>query len=60
MSTKQDSRDAVSARQPRSTRRPWRAPRLTEYGPVAKLTQTGAGSLADGGHGKGTDMRTCL
>lgn len=29
-------------------RRPYRPPRLTEYGPVVKLTQMGTGSLADG------------
>ena len=29
-------------------RRPWKAPRLTEYGPVSKLTQAGPGSAIEG------------
>ena len=34
-------------------------PRLTEYGSVAKLTQSTAGSGADGGS-KASQMMTCL
>jgi hypothetical protein len=41
-------------------RRPYRAPVLTEYGPVAKLTQMNFnGSLGDGGGGFFRRM-TCL
>ena len=38
----QDARD-------RGHKRPYAAPRLTEYGSVAKLTQTGGSLQADGG-----------
>ena len=41
-------------------RKSWRAPRLTEYGPVAKLTQGGNGSLNDGGMGAMMNMQVCL
>jgi hypothetical protein len=40
-------------------KKPYRAPRLTEYGSVAKLTQSTAGSGADGGM-KASQMMTCL
>ena len=32
----------------RKGRRPYKKPALIEYGPVAKLTQMGAGSVSDG------------
>jgi hypothetical protein len=40
-------------------KKPYRAPQLTEYGSVAKLTQSNAGSGADGGM-KASQMMTCL
>ena len=42
------------------SRKPWRAPRLTEYGPVAKLTQSGLGSIGDGGMGAMMSQMVCL
>jgi len=36
-------------RAPRERKRPYAAPRLTEYGSVAKLTQGGGSLQADGG-----------
>jgi hypothetical protein len=42
-----------------STRKPYRAPQLIEYGSVAKLTQSSAGSGADGS-AKAGKMKTCL
>jgi hypothetical protein len=38
-------------------KRPYAAPRLTEYGSVAKLTQGGGSKQQDGGS---TFKRTCL
>lgn len=47
---KQDrSSDRPDRRHPQPTRRPYTAPSLTEYGPIAKLTQMMRGSGADGG-----------
>ena len=43
----------------RVTKKPYRSPQLTEYGNVAKLTQSTAGSGADGGR-KASQMKTCL
>ena len=40
-------------------KKPYRTPRLTEYGSVAKLTQATAGSGADGGM-KASQMMPCL
>jgi hypothetical protein len=40
-------------------KKPYRAPQLTEYGSVAKLTQSSAGSGADGGM-KASQMKSCL
>lgn len=60
MTRERDSRDEKSSTEPRPRRRPWRAPKLTEYGPVAKLTQTGLGSISDGGMGSMMSQRTCL
>jgi hypothetical protein len=40
-------------------KKPYGRPRLTEYGSVAKLTQSSAGSGADGGS-KASQMMTCL
>ena len=54
---KKDDENRDRAAAPREAKRPYAAPRLIEYGSVAKLTQ-GFGSLqADGGS---TFRRTCL
>jgi hypothetical protein len=45
------------ARAPREGKRPYRSPKLTEYGSVAKLTQGGGSRQADGGS---TFKKTCL
>lgn len=58
-----NQRDSPDQRQPterRPARRPWKAPRLTEYGPVSKLTQSGQGSITDGGTMAGMNMMVCL
>jgi hypothetical protein len=44
----------------RKTRRPYLQPALVEYGPVAKLTQMGAGSVTDGMGGLQSYMAMCL
>ena len=44
--------------QPKSTKRGYRAPALTEYGTLPKLTQTMAGAGTDGGLAGST--MTCL
>lgn len=44
-------------RAPRERKRPYAAPRLTEYGSVAKLTQGGGSLQADSGS---TFKMTCL
>ena len=44
-------------RDPRTGKRPYAAPRLTEYGSVAKLTQGGGSLQGDGGS---TFKKTCL
>jgi hypothetical protein len=41
------------------SKKPYRPPRLTEYGSVAKLTQSAPGSGADGGT-KASQMMACL
>ena len=43
----------------RGARRPYAPPELVEYGTVAKLTQTGGGSVMDFGSMTGM-MMTCL
>jgi hypothetical protein len=47
------------ARPATRAKKPYRPPRLTEYGSVAKLTQANAGSGADGGK-RASQMMTCL
>jgi hypothetical protein len=49
----EDANDGTAARLPKKT---YATPIITEYGSVAKLTQSGAGSVAD----FGTQLRTCL
>jgi hypothetical protein len=41
----------VDQRQPKERKRPYSAPRLTEYGSVAKLTQGSGSSASDPGGG---------
>jgi hypothetical protein len=53
---KQPSRDEA-AKRPRL--KPYASPTLIEYGNIAKLTQTGTGSGADGGK-SATKMMVCL
>jgi hypothetical protein len=48
------------ARAERHKRRPYKAPVLIEYGPVAKLTQMGTGSVTDGMGGLQNVMEMCL
>jgi len=43
----------------RVSKKSYRTPQLTEYGNVAKLTQSTAGSGADGGR-KASQMKSCL
>jgi hypothetical protein len=41
------------------TKKPYRTPEMIEYGSVAKLTQSNAGSAGDTGM-KASQMRSCL
>ena len=50
---------SVSGERTQPEKKAYRPPRLTEYGSVAKLTQSTAGSGADGGR-KASQMKTCL
>ena len=46
---KRQQPDADDRRRPaRGTKKPYTTPVVTEYGNVAKLTQSGAGSISDG------------
>jgi hypothetical protein len=60
MAIERNIKDRTDAGHPGVTRKPWRAPRLTEYGPVAKLTQSGLGSIGDGGMGAMMTQMVCL
>jgi hypothetical protein len=55
---KQRSSPDPEGRRERPPRRPYRAPSLTEYGPIAKLTQMMVGTGADGG--PSGNRRMCL
>jgi hypothetical protein len=50
----EDANDRTAARLPKKTYAP---PVITEYGSVAKLTQSGAGSIADASF---SQLKTCL
>ena len=52
------SSQVTPSRSPRSVKKPYVKPALTEYGSVAKLTRAGSGSRNDGGGGG--MMRMCL
>ena len=54
-----DRREAGDDGHEPAAKKPYRAPRLTEYGSVAKLTQANAGSGTDSGM-KASQMKTCL
>jgi len=41
-------------------KKPYRSPKLTEYGSVGKLTQGGTGSEPDDGSGIAAMMKICL
>lgn len=43
--SEQETRDST----PKPPKKPYRTPRLIEYGPVEKLTHTGTAALGDGG-----------
>jgi hypothetical protein len=46
-------------RKTRSPKKPYSTPVVTEYGNVAKLTQSGAGSITDG-TGINSQLKSCL
>jgi hypothetical protein len=50
----------VSGERPQPDKKTYRPPRLTEYGSVAKLTQSGNGTLPDDGSGIANMMKSCL
>jgi hypothetical protein len=54
---KNDSPGIADGKPPRD-RRPWETPQLIEYGSVAKLTQSGGSTLAEGGIP--AQMKKCL
>jgi hypothetical protein len=55
MKERQD--DSARAEHEGRERRPYRRPELKEYGPVAKLTSTGAGSRLESGI---SNRKSCL
>ena len=57
MDQKRQEPDADDRRTTRLAKKPYATPVVTEYGSVAKLTQSGAGSIADGGF---SQLKTCL
>lgn len=50
----------VSGERTQPEKKPYRSPRFTEYGSVAKLTQGGTGTAPDDGSGIAAMMKTCL
>lgn len=57
-----ESKDRERKEPPRRAdgKRPYAPPTLTEYGDVAKLTQSGAGSVLDGSPNRKNRTGTCL
>jgi hypothetical protein len=51
--------DSDDRQPPRSQKKPYATPVLTEYGNVAKLTQSGPGSISDG-FPMGSSRKSCL
>jgi hypothetical protein len=60
MAVERNTKDRSDTANSGVNRKPWRTPRLTEYGPVAKLTQSGLGSIGDGGMGAMMSQMVCL
>jgi hypothetical protein len=54
---KRQTPEADDRKAPRHAKKPYAAPVVTEYGSVAKLTQSGAGSMVDGGS---SQLKSCL
>jgi hypothetical protein len=51
---------SMSGERPQPDKKTYRPPKLTEYGSVAKLTQSGSGTLPDDGSGIANMMKSCL
>jgi hypothetical protein len=51
---------SVGGERPQPDKKKYRPPKLTEYGSVAKLTQSGTGTLPDDGSGIANMMMSCL
>jgi hypothetical protein len=56
---KRQQPDADDLRPVRASKKPYAAPVLTEYGNVAKLTQSGAGSISDSSP-LNSQLKSCL
>jgi hypothetical protein len=56
---KRQQPDADESRTAHSAKKPYATPVVTEYGNVAKLTQSGAGSINDG-TGFNSQLKSCL
>ena len=59
MEQKRQQPDADDRRTIRLEKKPYAAPVITEYGSVAKLTQSGAGSISDGTFFN-SQLKSCL
>ena len=59
---REDRSPGVADSRPSRTagKKPYVKPVLTEYGSVAKLTQSGSGTLPDDGSGIANMMKSCL
>jgi hypothetical protein len=58
-SVSEDRKLSAEEQEPGGEKKPYESPRLTEYGGIARLTQSGAGSGTDGGADP-TMMMVCL
>jgi hypothetical protein len=56
---KRPTPDADDRQAPRFAKKPYAAPVVTEYGSIAKLTQSGAGSISDG-TSTNSQLKSCL
>jgi hypothetical protein len=56
---KRQQADADDRRATRLAKKPYATPVVTEYGSVAKLTQSGAGSISDGSF-INSQLKSCL
>ena len=59
MEEKRHKPDSDDRRPARSPKKPYATPVVTEYGNVAKLTQSGPGSISDGTP-TNSQMKSCL